>query len=244
MSGVGYSSSDIRLPISDIRIRETMTHLDILFVGNSHTYLHHMPRMLAGLTAAHRGCSLAVDQCTGKGVSLKWHWQNPATREKITGQPWDYVILQDRSGGPLEDRASFDRHADLLGGAIRNHGAGTLFYMTWAGRDSPENQAALAEAYVDAARRLDAGLAPVGLAWQRSIREKPDLGLYHEDGRHAGPAGAYLAACVFYAVLFNTSPAGLPSRFSIKGKPRVDLDEKSALFLQQIAFRTVQGNKT
>ena len=73
--------------------------------------------------------------------------------------------------------------------------------------------------------------------------KSPDLNLYHQDGRHAGPAGAYLAACVFYVVLFKASPAGLPSRFNIKGKPRVDLDEKNAFFLQQIAYRTVKGIK-
>jgi len=94
---------------------------------------------------------------------------------------------------------------------------------------------------MEAAHRHHAGLAPVGTAWRQSIREKPELNLYHKDGRHAGPAGAYLTACVFYAVLFNTSPAGLPSQINIQCKPRVNLDEKNALYLQQIAFQTVQG---
>jgi len=218
-----------------------MTTCKVLFIGNSHTYLHQMPRMIVKLAAAeHRGFSLVVDQCTGNGVSLEWHWHNRRTREMIAGNTWDYVVLQDRSGGPLEDRASFDRHARLLDGEIKKQGAGTLFYLTWANRSRPDTQAVLTEAYMAAARRLGAGLAPVGVAWQNVLEKKPDFDLYHKDGRHAGPAGAYLAACVFYAVLFNTSPAGLPATFTIRGKLRVDLDDAHALLLQRIAFKTVQ----
>ncbi len=141
----------------------------------------------------------------------------------------------------MEDKAAFKRYAALFDHEIKRNGADTLFFMTWANRKKPEDQDTIARVYTETAQRHGAGLAPVGLAWQRSIREKPDFGLYYKDDRHAGPAGAYLTACVFYAALFNTSPAGLPSQINIQGKPRVNLDEKNALYLQQIAFQTVQG---
>jgi hypothetical protein len=44
---------------------------------------------------------------------------------------------------------------------------------------------------------------------------------------------------VFYSVLFNTSPEGLPGAFSYKGKKRMDLDSDQALFLQKTAWETV-----
>ena len=219
--------------------------LKILFIGNSHTYLHKMPWIIAKLSATgSRRCTISVGQCTGNGVGLKDHWHDRKTRDTLTEKAWDTIVLQDRSGGPLENRTSFERYAALFNGEIKRRGAETLFFMTWANRKKPEDQDTIARVYTETAQRHGAGLVPVGTAWRQSIREKPELNLYHKDGRHAGPAGAYLTACVFYAVLFNTSPVELPSQINIQGKPRVNLDEKSALFLQQIAFRTVQGIKT
>ena len=217
-------------------------HQNVLFIGNSHTYLHKMPWMIVKLAAAkQKGSTISIGLCTKNSAGLKDHWHDRITRDTISGKAWGTIVLQDRSGGPLEDNASFERYAALFDREIKRTGADTLFFMTWAHQKRPEDQENIARVYRHTARRHNAGLAPVGMAWQRSIRENPDLRLYHEDGRHAGPAGAYLAACVFYAVLFKASPAGLPSRFNIKGKLRVDLDEKSALFLQQIALRTVRG---
>ena len=85
-----------------------MDPLRILFIGNSHTYLHKMPWILCELAAVHEGVRpVEVDQCTGNGVSLEWHWHNPGTRGKIAEGGWDYVVLQERSGGTIEDRKVF-----------------------------------------------------------------------------------------------------------------------------------------
>ena len=67
----------------------------------------------------------------------------------------------------------------------------------------------------------------------------PGFELYHRDGRHASPVGSYLTACVFYAVVFNTSPEGLPGSFYLKGKMWVDLEKDRASLLQKVAWETV-----
>ena len=139
----------------------------VLFIGNSHTYLNFMPRMLLALVNAEdRGFELIVDQCTGEGASLEWHWKNLPSRDKITEEPWDFVVLQDRSGGPLEEPESFERHAGLLDSEIRKQAARTIFFMTWANRTRPDTQAILTEAYTKVAQELGAILSPVGLAWE------------------------------------------------------------------------------
>jgi len=211
--------------------------VNVLFIGNSHTYLNSMPRMLLALTEAeNRGFELSVDQSTGKGVGLEWHWRQPATREMIQSRRWDYVVLQDRSGGPLEEPESFQLHAGLLDKEIRQQGAETVLYMTWANRHRPETQAAIADAYAKAAERLNAVLAPVGTVWHKVRRMDPGFELYHKDGRHANPAGSYLAACVFYALLFKTSPEGLPGNLWADGKKLVELENNQTLLLQKAAF--------
>jgi hypothetical protein len=131
----------------------------------------------------------------------------------------------------------------MLDEEIKKQSARTILYMTWANRNRPETQALLADAYANVARALDAILAPVGLAWQQVQRRIPGLDLYHPDGRHANPIGSYLAACVFYAVVFNTSPEGLPGAIFIEGKVRLDLDQDTARCMQKIAFDTVDHSE-
>ena len=191
--------------------------------------------------AGGHGSELMAEQCTGEGVGLEWHWNNDPSREAILHKKWDYVVLQDRSGGPLEEPVSFVRHARLLDSEIQQQGAKTILYMTWANRHRPDTQRALAEAYTNLAKELSAIIAPVGMAWEAVKRIAPDFDLYHRDGRHASPAGSYLAACVFYSVLFDTSPEGLPGTFAYKKKNRLGLKKDQALLLQKAAWETVSG---
>ncbi|MFP4229304.1 MAG: hypothetical protein ACLFTE_10830, partial [Salinivenus sp.] len=93
----------------------------------------------------------------------------------------------------------------------------------------------ITSAYEDIADELDATLAPVGEAWKRALIEDPDLRLHAPDGRHAAPAGSHLAACVFYAVLFDSDPTGLPGTLTVDGSTVVDLPHERATFLQQAA---------
>jgi Asp-tRNA(Asn)/Glu-tRNA(Gln) amidotransferase A subunit family amidase len=216
--------------------------MNVLFIGNSHTYLHYMPQMLAELArAADIGFPLNIDQSTGEGAGLQWHWNNPPARDKIRSRRWDRVVLQDRSGGSLEELESFQTHARRLDEEIRRRGAKTVFYMTWANKSQPHTQKIIADAYGQIATELDAVLAPVGLAWEKALALDEELNLHHIDDRHANPSGAYLTACVFYSVFFNASPEGLPATLQIEGKIRLDLAADRAGFLQKIAYETVSN---
>jgi hypothetical protein len=217
--------------------------LNVLFIGNSHTYLHYMPQMLVGLVKAEdRGFDLAVDQSVGEGAGLEWHWNHEPTRQMMRSRKWDFIVLQDRSGGPLEDPDSFQKHARLLDSEIKKLGADTIFYLTWANRDHPASQTRLTEAYRRIAQELDAILAPVGIAWQNAKNFNPGIDLHHKDGRHASPVGAYLTACVFYSVLSGKSPAELPESFFIEGKNRPDQGPDQSLLLQKMAWEAGIGN--
>ena len=77
----------------------------LLFLGNSHTYTHDIPKIMLELTkAAGYQHDLYIVTSTDSGVGLEWHWQNSRSRNLISIGMWDYVILQERSRGPLEDK--------------------------------------------------------------------------------------------------------------------------------------------
>ena len=52
-------------------------------------------------------------------------------------------------------------------------------------------------------------MAPVGYAWSKLRQQNPQLNLWQEDGSHPSEQGTYLAACVFYSVIYKESPVGL-----------------------------------
>ena len=213
----------------------------ILFIGNSHTYLHYMPQLLTGL-AAGSGKKVITEQSIGEGASVAWHWSRPETKDLIANGSWTHVVLQERSRGPLEDKPSMHTHARHLDRIIRKAGARTVFFMTWAARANGGDQAVIASAYKEIARVCDAMLAPVGKAWDAIMNQHASLDLYHRDGRHAGKAGAYLSACVFYTLLCEESPVGLSHVIEKEGRLLADLPEKDAMLLQEAARAAVAGH--
>jgi hypothetical protein len=81
--------------------------------------------------------------------------------------------------------------------------------MTWARRHAPESQKSITDAYNQIGKELGATVVPVGTAWQRFLAKHDQPVLHDKDGSHPTLAGSYLAACVFYAVLFGESPVGI-----------------------------------
>ena len=217
-----------------------MTTINVLFIGNSHTYLHYMPEMVAKLGEAG-GHHIDARQITGEGASLEWHWKSPDTRVLIKEIKWDYVILQERSGGPLENRAAMSDYARRLHEEIKAQGAKTVLFMTWANRQRPETQKVIADAYTQLSGELGAMLAPVGLVWEKAQKEYSAFNLHHRDGRHANPAGSYLTACVFYAIFTAKSPVGLPGTLFVAEKERVNLATDKASFLQELAEESLMS---
>jgi hypothetical protein len=224
--------------------------LRVLFIGNSFTYVNDLPRLTERLaTSANESRPLETRMVTVGGASLKSHWDNGEALAAIKGARWDYVVLQEQSALPINNPKVMHEYARLFDAEIRKAGARTIFYLTWAREDRPEAQAAITAAYTSIADELGALLAPVGLAWQRALKEKDGLRLYHKDKLHSSPAGTYMAACVFYAVLYGKSPEGLArrlidSQFGTDSEgANLDLDnlgEADARLIQRIAWQTVQ----
>jgi hypothetical protein len=122
----------------------------------------------------------------------------------------------------------------LFDEAITAAGAKAVLYMTWARRNAPESQQAIADAYTAIGRELGATVVPVGLAWQSFLREHERPALHDRDQSHPTPAGSYLAACAFLAVLFGENPVGVAG--DIAGLTATDLTS-----LQQAAWRACRS---
>ncbi|MHC4601096.1 MAG: DUF4886 domain-containing protein [Planctomycetota bacterium] len=213
----------------------------VLFVGNSYTFYNQMPKIFAEL-ARSAGRAAEVDKMAKGGWSLTNHLESKETQAKIAEGNWDFVVLQEQSilpSAPGREKTMYPSARDLAG-AARKAGAAPVFYVTWGRRDGLREsghadrramQQAVQEGYEKIAEELDAPLAPVGPAWEKALEKRGDLALFHPDGSHPSRMGSYLAACVFFAVIFRESPEGLGHT--------AFLDKDTAAFLQEIAARTV-----
>jgi hypothetical protein len=185
-----------------------MASLNALFIGNSFTARNDLPGLVASLAAA-RGHKLAHRLISAGGASLRTHWNSGEAAKAIRECKYDAVILQEQSTLPVKNARRMHENIRLFDEAIKAAGAMTVLYMTWARQHAPESQQAITDAYNDIGRELGATVMPVGTAWQQFLAKHDQPALHDKDQSHPSPAGSYLAACVFLAVLFGESPVGI-----------------------------------
>jgi hypothetical protein len=213
----------------------------VLFIGSSFTSANGgIPNALARLSKGKLDCTPNVSP----GNSLAWHWTQGTARQVLRSERWDDVVLQDYSLQPLQKPDIFALFVRRFDEEAKRIGARTILYMTCPRQDRPDTAPAIFHAYEDAAATNHAMLAPVGVAFEKSLKKRPDLNLYAEDKIHPSPTGTYLAACVFYKTLLDRPSVGLES-FVVddKGAPLITLPPADAQFLQDIADKTVESER-
>ncbi len=202
-------------------------HKKVLFIGNSYTYVNDLPQLLHDL-AASAGDTIEFDSSTPGGYTFQLHCSNATTLSKIKAQPWDFVILQAQSQEPSFDPAQVQTdtypYARQLCDSIKanNTCSEVVFYMTWGRKNGDASncaayppvctylgmQSRLRQSYLEMADSNKATCAPVGMAWKNVRDQYPNINLYQGDESHPLLEGSYLAACVFYATLFQKTPLG------------------------------------
>lgn len=213
---------------------QSKDEIHVLFIGNSFTYYHDLPKMTAELAKAGKQRPFRYDREAPGGCTLEKHWKEGKALAKIQSRKWDFVILQEYSSGPLLKRDSMFDHGKKFDAEIKKNGAKTILYMTWALQNKLDDQPAITKAYLELGKELKAQVAPVGNAWGEALKANKVLVLHEKDKKHPNATGTYLAACVFYATICGASPEGLPSNI---GK----LTDDEARPLQAIAWKIVQG---
>jgi hypothetical protein len=213
----------------------------ILFIGNSYTYVNDLPGTFTEL-AKSGGYKVETGMAAQGGWTLSDHVNSSGTLEQIKSQKWNFVVLQEQSQIPASEQvrtALMYPAARTLVGKIKETGAEPVLFITWAHRDGwPEYrmpyesmQHLINSGYLTLGQELDVRMAPVGYAWFNMWRQNSQLNLWQEDGSHPNKQGTYLAACVFYAVIYHKTPEGL----TYAG----NLPKEDALLLQKVAADTV-----
>jgi hypothetical protein len=206
----------------------------ILFIGNSLTYSQegiytHLEKLAA---SDDPPTSIETAKSVQGGATLKKLWDKQDTCDLIRTGIYNVVILQEDI--PETDVPTFREYARRFVEEVRRKGSRPVLLMAWSyQRLGWINMAEIAQAHRDAARELGVDIAPVGLAWQRSMKARPDLDLYIADREHPSLYGTYLAASVVYATVFAKNPSNL------RYVPTTMTPEAGA-FLRGVAWDTYQ----
>jgi hypothetical protein len=210
----------------------------ILFIGNSYTSRNQLPRLIAQIAAgAEHPRRVDVDSIVAGGASLKRHWNAGVAQKSLETTPWNFVVLQEQSTLPLKNAKRYHENVRLFAPEIAKRGARTVLYLTWSRQQSPTSQGDLTRAVEEIGAEIKALVVPVGPAWHTAMQENAGLNLYVDDGSHPSTAGSYLAACVFFASLFDEPPRDESVFRSLQ------LDGAIAARLQKIAWDHRAGGR-
>ncbi|GAB5551772.1 MAG: hypothetical protein Sapg2KO_13630 [Saprospiraceae bacterium] len=223
---------------------------DILFVGNSYTYFWNLPQVVAQM-AVERDIAITTRQSTSGGTNLGQHYRGAKALksvELIQSGDFNIVVLQDHSRRAIDAPDSLMYYGALLGEMVKKSGAQPYVYLTWARQWDPSMQDPITKEYMALAKKINAKVVPVGLAWEKAREINPHFPLYDQDQSHPSSLGTYLSACVFFAVMTDQSPVGLPNRLITTDKDGekfyLTIQSKAdALFCQQIAEQVVAEMK-
>lgn len=140
----------------------------------------------------------------------------------------------------MQDGADPDTSPEYAKAMFQISGAAkTESFETWCQQQKPGLEGGLNGAYFGIAKELGAKVAPVGIAWKMVLAADPSIVLHRPDRSHPTPTGTYLAACVFFASLLDTSPVGLPGEIKQGDKVLVSISRPLAKQLQEIAWKAV-----
>lgn len=230
------------LPLFLRTAAEPVTNRNVLFVGNSYT---------APVAARFKEFSVRtgktgrIEAITPGGVQLRVHVAKGEVAKRLSAAEWDVVSVQEQSQTPSfpeeQVREITDPALRELQALAGKAGATLVLYQHWPRRDGDKANRAddtmadqrvrLNATFSRLSREFGVPLIPVSDAWESCGREHPEIKLHAADGSHPSAEGAYLAAAVFFGLIYADDPARLPD---------LALPADTARALRKVAAETVK----
>lgn len=182
--------------------------VQVLFVGNSLTYVGNLPAVLESL-ASSKGKSLQADMIVKGGATLTQWLDSGAVQKALQARHYDYVVLQERGGdftcgfGPQVCKDSrYALHA--LAGIVRAAGAKPILLGTY--QPGSESSASIEHAESTAAGNDSAPYIAVSKRWLQGRKQFPHANWNWTDGMHPGHDLVLLEAMLLYRQLYGALP--------------------------------------
>ncbi len=209
--------------------------INILFVGNSLTYMNDLPGLLEAMIEAADAGPAHISAITFGNAGLEDHWRRGDVRTAFAQGGWDVIVLQ-QGPSATEGRPSLLEYSKKFAAEIPADSETRIaLYQVWPSSQRDFDFDGVCESYKMAAEQCGGLLYPVGQAWRLAWAREPELELYGGDGFHPSRLGSYLAALVMFEQLTAHSPIGLPANLKTKKGRTYKLPAETATLLQEVA---------
>ena len=208
----------------------------MLFIGNSFTYYNGgvEKHFMLFSASAKKEKNIIATRATKGGATLRILHNQQWVHDSIRSR-YDVVVLQEDIPELTEhNTTAFFEYASLFNKEIQETGSKAVLFMAWPyERLNWISMDQIAEAHQFIGKKLGVPVAPVGLAFMNSLKERPSLAMLGKDKEHETIHGSYLAVSVIYATIYGKSPVG--ATYTPTG-----ISAEEAEFLQKIAWKTVK----
>lgn len=203
-------------PENAFLLSELPSELEILSLNNSLINYNNQPDIFNQLASA-AGKTATWTMQTHLGQSLRYHYENAASKTMVMSKPWTHIVLQELSNKPLTDPTDFLESVRLWKEFIAqycpNPNARIILFMNWPYTDSADFAADMAEIYANyetVASELGVSICPVGKTFDlvRLTDGTTAKDALYTDNRHPSQIASYMSACTIYAGIFGESPVG------------------------------------
>jgi hypothetical protein len=181
----------------------------ILFIGNSHTYMHDVPAKVAAVLALYGRGEVELRTVALPNFALEDHVTDGTATALLRAERWDFVVLQQGASAQPASQAHLAHWVTTLAPLIRSAGAVPVLYQVWPLRSRPADLAGVDKGYRASALKVGGLYAPAGNAWFALGKGSAPAELYDPDGLHASERGAWLAALVIASRIAGKDPATL-----------------------------------
>ncbi len=195
--------------------------LRIVMLGNSLTYTHDVPGLIADLATSTGAPRPVITTFAYANFALEDHFSFPASIAAIDAGGYDVVVMQQGPSTLPSSGANLLQWSGVLADRIVAHGGRAGMYVVWPPfGDNIDNGISN---YVAAADAKQMAIYPVGQAFRSLLVDHPEIQIREADGFHPNPAGAWLAAIIIAGVIYDVDPVTFPNLL-----PRSIPDEAAA----------------
>ncbi len=183
---------------------------NILFLGNSHTRNHNVPEMVKVMMLAAEP-NAVVDYRIAPGIKfLDERLRDSRTLKLLDKNDLSHVVLQAQKYSQSRRKYYSTKEAEKLVAMAHKKSAKAVMFPEWGQRGRKWEAQYVHDIYEGIAKRSNACIAPVGLAWDHALSQKP-LKMHAADGNHANHTGAFLSALVLFETITGNPASALPN---------------------------------
>ena len=174
---------------------------EILLMGNSHSSYNDLPGKLQKLIEhGIPGASVHTERGPRWGF-LADLLDDDASINAFNSRAWTHVVLQAQKYSTSGMYSYPTRAAEEWIRRTKALNALPVMFPEWPRLGNTEEGPRVHQLHLDIASREPACVAPIGLAWEASLQQHPDIILHASDGNHSNHNGALLTAYVLYEVI-------------------------------------------